>query len=455
MNTVAIACITLGAFFDLHTIPLDQPSEKKAPSLATLFFAQADDDKVADLFVLQGNKLLVVPRSGTIRQAEFPEGVSVFDIFASEGRSVADAIAVQGRRIVRIPLVLQGETREPQTLFEADSLYSSAVNGPVPSVLIITDASSSKKTIALPTNDGISLLGLDGTLVGQKPFTKSSARFHTEGRLNDAEYNALNLNFYQSSWNEITGAPFSTPKPEIETMSDAPHASSLRKAADRKPELWPWFLVHKEKTKAIGVCCAVDDSLNTLICSCDATVSADGSLENVSAPGPERRYPGALVASNSEMPDFNGDGYKDLLLWNASRPGISVDALLRAVVGRNWPITLTVHTYSPEKGRFEPAAATSLTYRIPVTWFLTGATPLRCPVLADFNGDHKTDLGMCTQENEFSVWLYSDGFAGEPDEKHTFTENITKVELTGDVAGNGKTSVVLRSDHHIYALYAK
>ena len=86
---------------------------------------------------------------------------------------------------------------------------------------------------------------------------------------------------------------------------------------------------------------------------------------------------------------------------------------------------------------------------------LTGLVPLRHHVLADFNGDKKTDLGMCTEEKEYSVWLYSDGFAAVPDEKHTFTENITGIELTGDVAGNGKTSIVLRSDHYVYALYAK
>jgi hypothetical protein len=312
-------------------------------------------------------------------------------------------------------------------------------------------------TVVVPTSAGLEYRRIDGAVAALTPYERTDSDEYSYYSSSDSGPAELTLQ-YRAIFT------FQTPLGKLDYV----HEGSLyemgsmygpiiemQDAIKEEPVNWPWFEVRHEKSTVTRAYCAIEESMATVVRTCDVTVDADGFPDSVAVPGPARRYPGALALSTTDLPDFNGDGYKDLLLWNAPRPGISVDTLLRAMVGRNWPITLTTHLYSPSKGRFEPEAATALTFRIPVTWFLNGPSPLRSPVFADFNGDKKTDLGMCTEEKEYSVWLYSDGFAAVPDEKHTFTENITGIELTGDVAGNGKTSIVLRSDHYVYALYAK
>ena len=76
--------------------------------------------------------------------------------------------------------------------------------------------------------------------------------------------------------------------------------------------------------------------------------------------------------------------------------------------------------------------------------------------MADFNGDGKTDLGMCIEENLFGVWLYNDGFKATPDEKHSFPENIISIEHVVNIAATDRrSSIVLRGDTRVFALYAE
>jgi hypothetical protein len=167
--------------------------------------------------------------------------------------------------------------------------------------------------------------------------------------------------------------------------------------------------------------------------------------------GPMRSYPGRLGVLE-DSPDFNGDGFADLLLWNTPMPGTSVESLVRTLLGRTWPVRLTVHLFSVEKQRFEPSVAASLSVKAPVPWFLDEEGPVRHPVFRDFNGDGNSDLAFCTDENTFSVWLYQDGFKSAPDETHVFDEPITRVELTADLDESGRHAIVLRSEHHRHAL---
>ncbi len=450
-----IICAASGAFFELHSIPLNADAAQRGPSPALVFFANADKDNVADLFVLEGNVMSVHSHSGEVRQTTFPAGVSVFDIVDLDADGAYEIVAVQGKSIIRLPIALQGDAPEPVKLFDADSIWSTTADGPVPRVLVVERVGIA--TIAIPTLASIQYLRIDGSIVAETPHAGTESSTQASALEYGGDQSTLEIGY--SGFVEFEPLPRDLPpaKGLLYYYSESSYRSSfeLRNAASEEPNNWPWFTVHNKQGLVTRAYCAVDETLMTSIRTCDVQMDKEGFPETLPSPGPARRYPGALVTSQSDFPDFNGDGYKDLLLWSAPTPGISVDALLRAVVGRNWPITLAAHMYSPSKGRFEPEAESRLMFRIPVTWFLEGPSPLRNPVFADFNGDKKTDLAMCTEENEYSVWLYADDFAAIPDETYKFKENITDVELTADVAGNGKTSIVLRSDHYVYALYAK
>lgn len=445
------------AVFELHTYPLGSQSAKSDRADVHAFFANADGDGIADLFILEGNSLSVAASGAGLRESALPSGVSAFDIADIDADGKFEVIAVNGASIVRLPLALQGDSSEPAKLFDAESLYTQAFPVPTPAVLVFAGDGPSSTTVALPTQTAVEYRSVDGTLVRNEPYamSKHDLTSRSDGQL-DIRILASTMFFQAGTKSGLPAGSASVVAPdEVYVAVDALNARILRDVVGDPPINWPWFVVRHEQAKTTRAYCAVEESLNTLICMCDVAVDAEGVPTAIAAPGPARRYSGAMIPFGDIPPDFNGDGYADILMWNAPRPGISVDALLRAVVGRNWPITLTAHLYSPEKGRFDPTVETELTFRIPVTWFLTGGVPLRHYVLADFNGDRKTDLAMCTEEKEYSVWLYNDGFGAAPDEKHTFTENITGVELTADVAGNGKSSIVLRSDRYVYALYAK
>ncbi|MBM3288851.1 MAG: VCBS repeat-containing protein [Candidatus Hydrogenedentes bacterium] len=454
---IAIAA-ALGALFDVHTIPLDAQPPGGPQQMVQTLWALADNDAVADLLLLQGNKLTTFLSTGEIRETQLPAGVSAIDVADIDGDGHAEIIAVQGKAVLRCALALPGDAKGPVKLFEADSLYALAPALPTPAVIVQRADDSGKWLVTLPTAAGLERRSLDGTPVDASPYAESRHRTENYTPKSYRDSGSLHLGFSAESEFYLAPRPTEEAKrkgDETIVLGAGATATGLRHASNDDAVNWPWFAVRTDKAKMTRAYCAVEESLNTLVRMCDVAIDAGGTPAGIAVPGPERRYPGAMVPVRDTAPDFNGDGYADLLLWNAPRPGISVDALLRAVVGRNWPMTLTVHLYSPDKGRFEPMPATELVYRIPVTWFLTGGVPLRHYVLADFNGDKKTDLAMCTAENEYAVWLYTDGFPAVPDETHTFTENITGIELTGDIASNGKTSIVLRSTGHIYALHAK
>jgi hypothetical protein len=172
--------------------------------------------------------------------------------------------------------------------------------------------------------------------------------------------------------------------------------------------------------------------------------------------GPERRYPGRLILPDADLPDFNGDGYVDLLLWSTPEPGTSLDALTKVVAVATWPLRITAHLFSPDKGRYEPKVAGHTFCRLPVPWFLTfeSGTPLRNCVLADFDGDGRTDCAWSTTPDSFSIWLYKDGLRAKPDFHSAFPEAISRVEFQADLDGQGRTAVGLRGSSNLYLISA-
>jgi hypothetical protein len=131
--------------------------------------------------------------------------------------------------------------------------------------------------------------------------------------------------------------------------------------------------------------------------------------------GPARRYPGRLVLPPDTRPDFNQDGFVDILLWQTNRPGLTVDALTRAATGVDWPLFLSVHLYDPEKQRYAPRASGRVKLEVPVAWFLSfgASAPVQHVVLEDFDGDGATDLGLSAAQDTYTIWRYTEN--GFPD----------------------------------------
>ncbi|MBN2307570.1 MAG: VCBS repeat-containing protein [Candidatus Hydrogenedentes bacterium] len=451
-----LASLTAAAVFDMQAIPLQEDAGR-------VFLAQADPDGAADVFVLQGGRLtfcLTGRRNRDPGEITLAEDAGAFDIADVDADGRPEIIAVCGDRVMRYALPIGADPPgEPQELFRLETPFAGPGDAPYPHVLVVT--LEGKTVLALPTATALELRGTDGALEAAYAYAAMQ-----EGGLQAAQ----EARFTTCSVRPPQAAPpgaiemlvdcaihleAGLPEPLLSRAPDASEGrrgtpSQLRDAAAVDPAMWPWFPLRPGTEGGARVLYALGQ--DTLICIREL-IEEPGGMVRLS---PVRRYPGAIVLPPDDLPDFNGDGAVDLLLWTAPVPGLSVDALARTVMSGTWPVQLSVRAFSPEKGRYDPAPGASLTSEVPARWFvlMESGTPLRNCVLRDFDGDGCTDCGFSPAPDRFAIWLHRDGFGTKPDEVHVFPEPILRLEFKADLRGQGRTSVGLRGARALYVLYA-
>lgn len=132
---------------------------------------------------------------------------------------------------------------------------------------------------------------------------------------------------------------------------------------------------------------------------------------------PERIYPGRVLVTRNALPDFNSDGYRDMISWTAPDPGRSVARLMRTLNDGAWPVQLSVRLYEPDRESFAVKPDAVLNIRLPIAWFFAGAAgePFRNLAVCDLNLDGRHDLAMSLTPTLYAVWFWDDGFASQPD----------------------------------------
>lgn len=448
--THAAVCILLvaGALFNHETAPLAQPG-------AHAFTARADVDSIADVFVQQGNNLTVLPSAGARAPlaVTLEPGASAFDVADIDGDSQPEIIAVCGPHLRAYPLAPPGP---PRTLFDAASCLDGASAEPVPRVLVLQYQGG--VVIALPCPAALELRAPDGTLAASFPTGPDAPQRVSMGSpFSAAPVRRPQLTSGAGIEMRVWGRLESQPELPANLLplghqypqyNRAPFAQAARGGDNTADSVWPSFPL--ETAAGLGAtrvlyAPAPNNPLRTVVRlrrqKDPASISDDNTVV-----GPPRHYPGRCIVLDEDLPDFNGDGYADLLLWSAPEPAASLDALTRAVTGRVWPVRLAAHLYAPQKERFEPIAAGEIALDAPVAGLIAGnpgALPL---VLRDFDGDGRTDVACSPGDMQFAAWLHkSTGFAREPDFAISFKEPIESVEFRADLAQDGRTSLCLRT----------
>ncbi len=455
----AASAFAFAALFDVQTVALPTPE-------ARVFLAQADGDTSADVFVLEGRTLTAYPSAtpGGTLALRLPDDASVFDVADTDGDLRSEVVAVCGDRIVRYLLAL--EPSEPQVLFAVHSQLSAPVPEPSPFVLVLPY--DGKPAIALPCERAFELHSPDGTLLASYPIGEGAPQRVSYGSPfmvastfppHVGTRGAIELSVSRT----IAFIP-ELPE-EVIPISDEHMArrqgtwTQTRDAGSQKENSWPWFpleLTGPSRYRALYAFTPPSYRNTSIRIRRFASAEAAAPEKNV-ATGPERHYPGNLIVLDDEIPDFNHDGWADLLLWRAPEPGLSIDALTRAATGGVWNLRLTAHLFDPKEHLFASEPSSRIACAIPLPWFLTPdlAGPMKHTVLRDFDGDGRTDLAGCVTASRYCVWLYGEqGFSAEPAFDHTFAEPIDGVDFRADLDGKGCTSLGLRSATHLYVLHA-
>ncbi len=456
MNTMlALAMLaTHIGVFDVVPIPLGQPG-------ARVFLVATSPGDTADVAVLTENILSIYEtREGQPRfSVALPEDTSVFDIVDISDNGATEIVAVQGRRVLVIHL-----DRQPplsRELFQLDAPLKHTSGYPLPHTLAVQR--DGEWLLALPQKSALELRTLDGEVVDSLPpgdIRRSPMPFDRP--------------FIARTVDPPVVAPPGTIEMHVDqvVVHDAPHTGGparetpethhrgslipLHGAQEDNYQRWPWFplLAAGGTEQRVLYRLTEPDYEDTLIRiqQPEPTPTPDG--ESGVRVTPPRRYRGSLLPPWQTLPDFNADGYTDVLLWVAPSPGRSVEALTRALASQAWPLELRMHLFDPDRNRYDPRNAGIIRTRVPIGWFLhpERGSPLRLLVKGDFTGDGHTGVAFATNENEYSAWLYDDGFPARPSFHHRFPEPINSVETRGDLDGSGRTGILLRGTQNVYVL---
>ncbi len=458
---LAAGGLCCGALFSLQTIPVEQPD-------AQCFFAEADGRGGGDLVVIDGRRLAV--HSGAAVEEAFSvvldPGTTAVDVADIDGDGQPDLIAVAGDRVLDYRLEPQASP-EPRVLFSTHSQLSAATPRPFPHVLVV--ARGGRSLIALPTEEALELRAPSGEIVESHPIGLDAAHRVSFGQPFSAlpvrpprqgSRGALEMRIIQTS-------AFVPELPEGLVSLDpagAPQSGgSVAQAAasrDDRAESWPWFRLRPsapQDDERVFFSYDPDGARETLVRVRRALPPVAGRGRELKLSGVQR-YPGLAIPCSGTVPDFNGDGYADLLLWNTAAPAPTVGAVTRALTEGFWSVRLTVHLFEPASGRYSPLPYVVIPLQVPVAWFLAdpGSPPIRQLVLDEFNGNDRTDLLCATAPDKIAVWVsVPSGIRPDPHQEIQLPGPVRRVELRGDLDGDGRTSLVLSGPNAFYVLRAR
>lgn len=455
---LAAALASIAPSFTVRKLPIRD-------SGASAFIAHGDADSVADVFVLEGNSLTLYP-SGAGRPPYtlvLPAGTSAIDVADIDGDGQNDLVAVTDGQIRRYALAASENQGTPELLLLIETRFADPEAAPYPCVLVVPYEGS--LVLALPVDNALELWDFQGERVAifpiapetledtayRSPFAAWGIDPPRAGPPGSLEFRITST---ISATPQLPGQLLPGAAPGLPFRPGTP--TQARDAASLRAVAWPWFPLRSRgrQDERILYSLAGPDFTDTIIRIRRPEDRRSRLGKDAFYISPKRRYPGVIIAPRDQLPDFNADGFTDLLLWKAPRPGASIDSLTMAMHGGTWPVQLTTHLFSPDRGLYEARPAGHIQCRVPVHWFISKehGAPLRNLVQSDFDGDGRMDIGFTTDSKTFALWLWRGKFTKDPDFTASFSEVLEGVEMVVDLEGQGRTTVILRSSKAFYLL---
>ncbi len=420
---------------------------------ADVFLIDADLDGTGDVAVLDGFELTVYPTGNRANPIALtlPPDARAMDIVPDPETGKMVVLAVCGGEVRLFRLADGNEAG--QTLFEHTSYLS---EGEQPYRQVLVFAREGESLFFLPETDAIELRTWSGELRERiEPERDEGAqRFEELTGFPDSTLSlgsATSLQFWikRRVGNEpafIRDQPTEDPGPQRHSWSFT--AIDEFNDLDAPPIDWPWFALRGDIEEPPRVRCAIRLQPPETYVRLD-TIRSDSAKGGI---GPARKFPGMLTRLNAELPDFNGDGYTDLLLWNTKRPSVSPATLARMALEQDWPVRLTAHLFDPETNRYTAKPFASISVRAAWDLLLNQAygSPLDHTVVRDIDADGRTDIAFTVDDRTYVRWMmHADGPSVE---EIRMDEPIVEVSFQEALDSTARITIGLRTASKLYVI---
>lgn len=457
---VSIVLVVYGALLEHTTIALHS-------NYVTSFWAPVREGLPLALFVVDGETVKIhgAGFSDTI-EINLQSGTSAFDVYDFDEDGVSEIIAVCGDKILQYKLSADAPTSPPSLLFTTDSIFSKGRTNPVPLPLVFQVENHT--AIGLPTEDGFEFRTFDGKLIRKEKAETPQDKSYGRG---------LGFSVVASTRGPVTSEPvvfrvrntiemdYSLPNSLVaEDVPIAFRKIPLAHLTFRDTEsftAWPWFPLSSSGDISARVYYTIAlpamhdtkililENMQTLADGKNATKVRNDALI----------YPGRIIPLGEMLPDFNGDGYTDILLWSTTAFSNALDFVPKLLTDELVQVHVGIHLYNPDIRRYEAKASARIVTSIPFSRlvFSSEDSCFANVIFPDLNGDGFTDCVWSPQGNdlEFHLW--------DPDQntlilldKFRFGEPVDKVLNCQAPEAPGNSSVVMKAGNsiHLFSLPA-
>lgn len=312
--------------------------------------------------------------------------------------------------------------------------------------------------VAVPYQDTIELKSMDGKTISA--FPKLLSDVHSLYSI-PIEPNQLGPDgAFEFRVDTLLTTPINVPMELRPTLPSKPFATAtpqqLRDSELLELELWPSFPLTRtgEAPNKVIYASESPEHIHTVI---RIKKKLPRNIPNTTEAyrfSPKRTYPGMIGISASGLPDFNGDGYHDLLLWKIPIPGNSISTIMKSVQAQTWPIEITTHLYNPQKGLYDARPSSRIKTTVALQYILTrqSHSPLHNLSFVDLNADGKSDITFSPTAQSIATWIYSDQMDSIPVYQGRFEDPVSLITLNRAEVSDTGQSILLRGNRSIYRI---
>lgn len=420
---------------------------------AALYLLPGGEADAANIVVLDANQLAVYPANSpnAILKHQIASDTLLFDLFDTNEDGEPELYTLHPDRIVQYP---DSAKPDKTTLFPIDPALPWTVEQPFLHPMVITY--NRTPLIAMPYQNQIVLRDFEGRTISSLPKTLSDTYSLFTIPVLPNQIGAPGT--YEFRVDSFLTTDIQVPQEfratqvATEVASISPRA--LRESEKRDLDLWPSFPLTPgpDNTERVIYASYPPEHVHTIIRIKRRRPPSAFTQSDPEFYTPERIYPGTIAISRSGLPDFNGDGFHDLVLWKMAIPGRSVSTLISNIQAQTWPVELTVHLYNPAKRLYaaRPSARIQTTVNIQFILMRQSEAPLRNLSFTDLNGDGYSDISFSPEANTVATWIYGNGFREEPDYEGTFAYPVELLSINRQGARTPAHTLLLRDVTAIY-----